>query len=248
MKAVIASERLNELMKYLRTLMPNIPSLDKLIAQVEFREVGGKRLVIKRFMKEVGFIKWVPPAIAFRTNYPFTLLPKVRFERELSFLRINWVNFKTPKIIEVDRENLVIVREYVEGRFLDYSDHLRELALAFVEIHSSNRALGDVKPTNFIISGNKLYIIDAEQSISTDKPLHKAWDLMLTSLFMAYTYFLNTSRYRDAIKSFIEGYINSGGSEEVVNQIGSLRFSGLAMMMPLPHLFTLAEVIDSLIY
>ncbi len=242
-----ASERFNELMKYLRALMPSIPSLDKLVTQAEIKEEGGKKLVIKRFMKEVGFIKWIPPAIAFRANYPFTLLPKVRFERELNFFRTGWKEFRTPEIIEANTKDLIIVREYVEGKFLDYLNHLRHLAVALAEIHSSDRALGDVKPTNFIVSGNDLYIIDAEQSITTGKLHHKAWDLMLTAFFMAYSYFLDPVKYKETIKAFIKTYMDSGGNKEVVNQVGSFRFGGLAMLMPLPHLFTLAEVIDSLL-
>jgi len=239
------SERFNELMKYLRTLMPSIPSLDKLVTQVEIKEEGGKKFVIKRFMKEVGFIKWIPPAIAFRASYPFTLLPKVRFERELTFFRKKWEKFKTPKVMEANTKDLILIREYIEGDFLDYSNHLRHLAIALAEIHSSDSALGDVKPTNFIISGNDLYIIDAEQSISTNKPHQKAWDLMLTAFFMAYSYFLDPVKYKEIIKALIKTYMDSGGNKEVVNQVGSFRFGGLAMLMPLPHLFTLAEVIDS---
>ncbi len=242
-----APERFSELMKYLRTLMPSIPSLNKLVAQAEIKEEGGRKLVIKRFMKEVGFIKWIPPAIAFRANYPFTLLPKVRFEREISFFSTYWERFKTPEIIDVNEKEFIIIREYVAGEFLDYSNNLKHLAKALAEIHGTDRALGDVKPSNFIASGSDLYIIDAEQSIRTVKPHHKAWDLMLTAFFMAYSYFLDIVKYKEVVKSFMKTYMDSGGSIEAVNQVGSFRFGGLAMMIPLPHLFTLAEVIDSLI-
>ncbi|MCD6323666.1 MAG: hypothetical protein J7L55_00960 [Desulfurococcales archaeon] len=242
-----ATERINELLKQLRSLLTStVPNMDKLISQTEIRVEGGRKYVVKKFTREVGLIKWIPPAIIFRATYPFTLIPRERFRRELRFFSHPWENVRTPNVLESDEESLTIEREYVEGSILNYGEDLEKLAEGLAEIHSKGWALGDVKPTNFIVGENGLYVIDAEQAVDSGKRTYMAWDLMLTSFFAAYTYLVEVSKYEEFVREFFRKYLDFGGPFDAVKNVGGFRFGGLVLLMPLPHVFTLAETIDDL--
>ncbi len=243
-----ASNRLNELLRNLREfIVSSVPNMDKLISQTEVIERNGRKLVVKKFTKEIGLIKWIPPAVIFRATYPFTLLAKERFRREVRFLTSPWVRFKTPKLIEAREEEPTIVREYVEGEILNYKKDSPLLAAALAEIHMKGWALGDVKPTNFIVSrGGELYVIDAEQAVDTGNTSHMSWDLMLTAFFAAYTYFFDLEGYRKVLRGFFKAYLSQGGQYSAVEEVGGFKFGGLIFLMPLPHSYVLAETIDNI--
>lgn len=242
------TDRLSDLIRSLKEVVGSVPSLDKLIAQVEVTSIKGKKYVVKRFTKEVGVIKWIPPTIVFRAAYPFTLLPKERFTREVNFFSQEWECVKTPKILEADEESLTIIREFVEGEFISYDRHANDLARALAKIHSRNWALGDVKPTNFLISAKgELYVIDAEQAIKTDNVPHKAWDLMLTSFFSAYYFITDTESYGGFLRKFLKAYLMNGDNRNVLRELTGLKFGGLILLMPLPHAFTLSDVLEEMI-
>ncbi len=242
-----ATERINELLKQLRMLlMSSVPNMDKLISQIEVQVEGGRKYVVKRFTREVGLIKWIPPAIVFRATYPFTLIPKERFKRELRFFNHPWERIRTPQVIEADEKKLSIKRVYIEGSMLNYEEDLDRIAKGLAEIHSKGWALGDVKPTNFVKGDGDLYVIDAEQAVDSGKTTYMAWDLMLTSFFAAYTFLVEVRKYETFVKRFFRKYLDSGGPYNAVKDVGGFRFGGLVLLMPLPHVFTLAEAIDEL--
>jgi len=240
-----------KLSEILRSLISDgLPArdFDKLIAQVEVVQYQGKKYVLKKFTKEVGVVKWIPPIVFFRINYPYTLIPKERFERELKFFNTEWRKVETPKIIESDPENLIIVREFINGRSLSYEKDAEKLGCVLAHIHESNWALGDTKPSNFLVDNQQnLYVIDAEQSIQTSKPLHKAWDLMLTAFFAAYRFLSNPDRYSEVLKKFFDSYLDTGGSYEILQELTTAKFSGLAILMPLPHVLLMSDVLEEIL-
>jgi tRNA A-37 threonylcarbamoyl transferase component Bud32 len=243
-----ASDRLNELLRNLREfIISSVPNMDRLISQTEIIEREGRKLIVKKFTKEIGLIKWIPPAIIFRATYPFSLLAKERFRREVRFLTNPWTRFKTPRIVEVHEEELTIVREYVDGEILNYRRNLPLLATALAEIHMKGWALGDVKPTNFIVSSREeLYVIDAEQAVDSGNTSHMSWDLMLTAFFAAYAYLFDLEGYKKALKVFFNTYLAQGGHYSAVEEVGGFKFGGLIFLMPLPHSYALAETIDNI--
>ncbi len=224
--------------------------IDKLISQAEIVTIDGKNYVRKRYACEVGVMKWLPPALFLKPIYPFTLEPRERLKREICFFKSVWQGFKVPGILSYDENKLELIREYVEGRLINYrsEDDLRILAKVFAEVHSKGYALGDVKPTNFLVSDDgDVYVIDAEQAVSNANTDSRSWDLLATLLISSYFYIANVVKYKEVIKVFFREYLSNGGDEEVLANIASQKFIGLAILIPLPHLIGIVEVLEDLI-
>ncbi len=241
-------EKLAKLIRGLGSLTGLTPLLDKLVSQSEIVFVEGRRCVRKRYLKEAGIIKWIPPAILFRATYPFTLSPRERFRREVSFLRHSWVRVGVPKIIKADERRLELVREFIEGDIVNYFRDSERLAEALGRIHREGWALGDVKPTNFLLSRDGLiYVIDAEQAVSDSSVPHRAWDVALTAFFAAYSNLPDLNGYESFLRKFLRMYVDSYGGVEVLKEVSNFHFGGIFLLLPLPHIFTLADVIEDVV-
>jgi len=243
--------RLAHLVRGLGDLMGLTPLIDRLISQSEIVTIDGRKYVRKRYLKEVGIIKWIPPTILFRVSYPFTLSPRERFKRELDFMTYGWQGFvRTPKPVHVDEEKLEILREYVEGNVINYLRDSEPLGKALALIHSEGWALGDVKPTNFLVDNDSthVYVIDAEQSVRTNNLTHKAWDIALSAFFASYAYLSDLTTYESFLQEFLREYVRRWeGGVAVLKELSSMRFGGIFLIMPLPHVFALADMIDAII-
>ncbi|GEM_PF-284481 len=240
--------RLAKLIRGLGSLTGLTPLLDKLVSQSEVVLVEGRKCVRKRYLKEVGIIKWIPPAILFRATYPFTLSPRERFRREVSFLKHSWVGIGVPKIIEADERKLELVREFVDGDLINYFRDAERVAEALGRIHREGWALGDVKPTNFLSGHDGLiYVIDAEQAVSTSGVPHRAWDVALTAFFAAYSNLPDLNAYEAFLRKFLRKYVSTYGGVEVLREVSNFHFGGIFLLLPLPHTFTLADVIEDVI-
>lgn len=229
----------------------HLPGLEDLLGQVELVEWRGLRAIKKNFSSEVGLLKWLPPSLFYKSSYPFALSPAERFRRELNFFGMgngNW--YKVPRIYSVDESKLIIIREYIDGRPLTYSHSTcKLLARAMAEVHSRGLVLGDVKPSNFIISDNAIYIIDAEQAISglSNSDELAGWDLMLTLLFVSYRYVIDSHGFREFVERFLKDYIDSGGSRAGVSSITSLKNLSIGLLMPLYNLVTIMNIVGRIV-
>ena len=222
----------------------SIEGLDSLVAQSEVREEGGVRVVVKRFTKEVGLLKWIPPAVFLRASYPYALAPRERFSREIRFMRFqDWAGFRVPRILSVDEDELVVVREYVEGRYLDCGrvEDVVRLGSVLAESHSKGFSLGDVKPTNFLVSGYSTYVIDAEQSTQFREELG-SWDIAVAAFFIAISNLVRVREFSEHYTAFSEAYIKEGGFTRSYCGLLSPRNAVLLAFIPLTHLAAIAEV------
>jgi len=241
---------LEPLLRNLREAFGGAYVIDKLISQAELVTIDDRKYVRKRYGKEVGIIKWLPPAIFLRSIYPFTLEPRERMRREVEFLSQSWSGLGVPKILTYDEGKLELIREYVVGDPLDYraEEAPKLLGSALREIHSKGYALGDVKPTNFIVgSDGVIYVIDAEQAVRTEDPTIKCWDLMATLLLASYSLITNLSKYRKFIKSLISEYLSDGRLVNVLSEYTSHKFGGLTLLMPPLHLMIMFEEIATVV-
>jgi tRNA A-37 threonylcarbamoyl transferase component Bud32 len=237
------SSELDRFLTELRRAL-SIEGLDSLVAQSEVREEGGVRVVVKRFTKEVGLLKWLPPAVFLRASYPYALSPRERFGREVRFMTFQgWEGFRVPRVLSFDEEELVIVREYVDGRYLDCGrvEDVARLGSVLAESHRKGFSLGDVKPTNFLVSGGSTYVIDAEQSTQFREELG-SWDIAVATFFIA---LLNVARVREFgeyYAAFSEAYVGGGGSISSYCDLLSPRNAVMLAFIPLTHLVTVVEV------
>ncbi len=221
-----------------------VESLDFLIAQSEVEDVGGTKVVVKRFSSEVGLLKWLPPALLLRASYPFALAPRERLRRELEFMRFGgWRGLRVPKILSVDEGELIIVREFVEGEPLrcDRPEDVAVLGRVLAEVHGRGFSMGDVKPTNFLLSQGTPYVVDAEQS-APSRDDWNSWDLAVASFFVSLTNYAETSRFRELFGELSKAYLDSGGNRRAYCEVLSPKNAAVIAFMPLPHLLALTEV------
>ena len=223
--------------------------IDKVISQAEIFEVSGRRYVRKRYDKEIGIFKWLPPSLMLKDLYPFTLNPKERLLRELNFFSNKWSKFYVPKIVSYDLSKLELVREYVDGSALTfrYSHEAEALGIVLGEIHSKNYALGDLKPTNFIIKDSKIYIIDAEQAITNASLNIKCWDIVCLSLFASYVNLFNIDKFKDFMLKLLKSYVAFSNGFEILKYIQERYFNPLALLIPLPHILILDNVLNEVL-
>ncbi len=233
------SRMISELRKVFR-----VESIDVLIAQSEVREINGVKVVMKKFTSEIGLLKWLPPAIFLKVSYPFALTPKERFEREMRFMSFSgWEGFKVPRILNADHENLIVIREYVEGEPLscDRRDNVVALGRILAEVHSKGFCLGDVKPTNFITNREAIYVIDAEQSVYFREELG-SWDLMVATFFISLANYMNIDMFQELFEEFSRSYLESGGLMRSYCDMLSPRNAVLATFIPLPNLVVISNI------
>lgn len=225
-----------------------IAVLDKLISQTKVIESSEGKYVMKNFTGEKSSLKWFPVSTLLSPIYPFIYSPKERLERELRFFNTEWKNFRTPKIIEVDMENYVVKREYIRGRPLDMDLDAQRLGAAMGEIHEKKWALGDTKPTNFLVGeDDTLYVIDAEQAIPNAEKHHITWDLYLIFLISSYVYVSSVRSFGEFVKNFISSHSSSCHCSEAYDELISTRFGGLLILLPPSHLYRLVNTVENIL-
>lgn len=172
--------------------------------------INGRKAVRKRYGEVRGLIKWVIAGFPLvQLLYPFDTDPWVRMAREFRFFSSPPKGVKVPKVLELDPKKIEIVREYVEGReiscnSLEDSSALGEL-LAI--IHEAGYCLGDTKPSNFLISGDEIYVIDAEQATAECvEERYKLWDLLFHLFALSYA---RPNAPRETLNAYSEEFLHS---------------------------------------
>lgn len=218
--------------------------LDKLVSQAEIIEWAGMKAVKKKFTKHIGLLKWVPAAIFFRAAYRFAVSPGERMRREVSFFSRRWGELLVPRVFSVDEDKFELIREFINGRRLDPRKDCGALGTALGSVHGRGAALGDTKLSNFLVIDNIIAVIDAEQSLLDARPYEMGWDLLLTALFLALFYIADTTAFRSCAEDLISAYVSAGGRRDALDGVGSVRNSGLAVVIPLMHLHIFIKVVE----
>lgn len=102
---------------------------------------------------------------------------------------------------------MCLFREFVEGREVtnDKKD-FRLLGYVMKEIHEKGFVMGDTKPSNFMISGETVFVIDAEQSTRNSSSEYKAWDILVLTLFSSFLFINEVVDFREAVREFLSSY------------------------------------------
>lgn len=188
-------------------------------------ESEGKKYVVKSFKGKSEF-KWIMLGIAGRPIKPFEMNPVKRMYNEyLGSLLLGSLGINSQKVVAVSVSKKYLVKEYLDGRSLldyvksyqgqeDYNEIFEEVGKTFAEVHRAGFALGDSKPENFLVSGEKVFLIDLEQFKENASIEDMGWDI---AEFMYYSfYFLKDQELaKPFILSFKKGY---GESKEVYSE------------------------------
>jgi len=233
--------------------------LDSFFSQTRVVEVNGVKRVVKNYRSEPGLIKWflIRASGVVTRVYPYTLDPAARMKREVEFMTNPKCPVKRPRVIEADWNEMVVVREYVEGRHIDpanpaeYSSIGRTLA----ELHTAGFALGDSKIYNFIITpGGSIYVVDGEQAIETSDTSYMYWDLIVFTITSTYVLIEKqpleaVQIARSAYRELLESYISNGGetARRVLAEHEKFNYKPLLyILLPLPYNIIYSKIIRKL--
>ncbi len=194
-------------------------------------ESGGKRYVIKEF-KGKSEMKWYVLGIVGRPVKPFEMSPLRRMYNEYTgSVRLRGMGISVQNIIAVHIKKKILVKEYIEGKsLLDYirENSQFEIALKFVaavagvlrRIHDAGFAMGDSKPENFLVSGDRVFIVDLEQFRDAAGYDDKGWDVS-EFVYYSLSFIKNDGLVKKFLESFREGY---GEAEEIYRRAVSTKF------------------------
>ncbi len=209
-----------------------------------------QKIVVKKFKNWTGF-KWFPLALWSLGTKSFAVLGKSRLEREYAFNQyLQSQGLTVPKVLYVSPRQSLIFTEFVEGKTLtevikkvisakytekDEIELVREAGRRIAEAHRLSVGLGDCKPENIIVTKEgKFYFVDLEQA---SRDGNQAWDI---SEFLYYSgHYVSPFAPTDSIeliaRTFLEGYIEAGGSMENVKRAASPRYTKVFSIFTQPH-------------
>jgi len=202
---------------------------------------NNSKYVVKRY-DAVTSIKWYFIVPTFRA-YPFASRPSERMRRELDFMTYKWHGIvSVPKIIDFDLDSFTVYREYIEGSEVKELQDFKLIGRALRIIHENNFVLGDTKPSNFLIDREKerVYVIDAEQSLESDLTKYKSWDLLVLLFFIAIEYVYDIKKFEEISLIILETY---EPIPEIIKGILSIENTPLLSFFPPLHLEYLRKII-----
>jgi len=209
-----------------------------------------RRIVVKKFKDWTGF-KWFPLALWSLGTKSFAVLGKSRLEREYAINQyLQSKGLTVPKILYISPKQSLVFQEFVEGENLaetikrivsaknqndEELDLLREAGRKIAMAHRLGVGLGDCKPENVIVTtAGELCFVDLEQA---SRDGDHAWDI---AEFLYYSgHYVSPLAPTDKItlvaRTFLEGYIEGGGSPETVGKAASPRYTKVFSLFTQPH-------------
>ncbi|MEM0011207.1 MAG: hypothetical protein QXP86_04975 [Nitrososphaerota archaeon] len=191
-----------------------------------------EKIFVKKYLNWTD-LKWVVARIWTVGVKNFSVVAEVRLSNEVYFVnKLAELGFNTADIYHVNWKKKMLFQKFIEGQDLmqiwtsGSEQNVRQKAAFIVgkelaKIHQYNITLGDCKPENVIISGDKVYITDLEQaSFNGDK----AWDLAEIILYIGH--YLDVNKSVEYARSLLSGYL-SVGSKDVLENVISGKYTSL---------------------
>jgi len=201
--------------------------------------VGLARFIVKYF-KDWKNLTWLSLRLWALGAKKFAVSGKERLRREYVMCReLGSLGFPVPRIFHVNLRAGYLVEEFIEG--VNFADMLRRFFLGEEEarpvvelaeeagrllagIHGAGISVGDFKPENLIArEDGHLSLVDLEQATRNKD---KAWDVA-EFLYYAGHYVPSISTAEEfelMARAFLRGYLDAGGSPDVVRKAPSARF------------------------
>lgn len=174
-------------------------------------------VVVKRF-KDPRNIKWAVLALATLADIRFEVLPLKRMANEYRMvLEFRKAGFNVPKIYAVDLDRVQLITEYIVGENVGKLikdgkiEHLIKVGEEIGRLHSIGYVLGDAKPDNMIISGDRIYFTDLEQAkVNGDR----VWDIV-EFLNYSVAFSFDAENAWKIANLFSKGYLKFGRIEDL---------------------------------
>ncbi len=195
--------------------------IDKLVNVArKYVFTSGERVcevVVKRF-KDPRNIKWAVLALATLADIRFEVLPLKRMANEYRMiLEFRRLGFNVPKVHAVDLDRIQLITGYIVGENVGKLlkdgelEHLVKVGEEIGKLHSMGYVLGDAKPDNMIVSGDRIYFTDLEQAkVDGDR----VWDIV-EFLNYSVAFSFDTENAWKIASLFSKGYLKYGGVEDL---------------------------------
>jgi len=211
---------------------------------------NGEKNVVKIFKSWYG-LKWLPLALWTLGTRGFAVLGKTRLEREYAINRfLSSHGIVVPRIIYVSPAERLIFQEYVEGESLtkiirqicssngdneELYSVIRKVGEEIAKVHSLNISLGDCKPENMKFTRDgRICFLDLEQA---EKGGDKSWDIAEFLYYSGHYAYMSPIKIPKRItESFIDGYLEGGGSAEDIKKIRSPKYIKVFSFFTPPHI------------
>ena len=209
--------------------------INQITSQTIVKKEGRVPIVLKCY-ESGSSLKWFILSPMFKSSYPYVVSPSERMKRELEFFLNDWETFRVPRVIDFDLKKKCVKREYLDARPLERPEDFELVGVALNEIHSKGYLMGDTKPQNYLVKGDTIYVIDAEQAIKCNSPRLMAWDLVVLFFFASYLFINSYERFKEAIEHFKQGYPRIN---DVAHYVFDYHNLGLLSIIPAPFLMYL---------
>jgi tRNA A-37 threonylcarbamoyl transferase component Bud32/predicted nucleotidyltransferase len=186
---------------------------------------GETKLVAKKYQDFWSF-KWVVANMMTVTAKQFESKPLLRMAREYKgTISIKRAGALTPRVVLVEPDDKVIVKEFVEGENLEPLTRaamrgepsalakVQKFAEVLGRIHSIGYCLGDTKPSNVLINEEGVNIVDLEQA---EEGGEQPWDIVEYLYYSAITADSPEAVVR-LVRLFKSSYKMTGPKENLVS-------------------------------
>jgi len=238
--------------------------------EVELRRIGGvlnevylliytvegeqRRAVVKWYPNWTS-LKWTPVALWTLGTRGFAIAGRERMERECaSTLFLSRGGIPVPRVLYASFMDRLLVKEYVEGSsFVEvvktilrgrtdlFGEAVSRLGETLALIHGLGATVGDCKPDDFILSDGRPILVDLEQG---SRGGDASWDVA-EFLYFSGRYASPLDPLEGAerlVELFAQGYLEGGGSLEVLREAGRLRYWKVFTPLVLPQvLYTISR-------
>ncbi len=210
------------------------------------------RLVVKRF-RDLSNFKWFPLTLWSLGTRTFAVLGTSRLERECAINRLlSSAGFSVPRVLHVSPAKRLIFMEFVEGEVLsslvkriansntcthldkDF-ETLEKVGELFARVHSFGVSIGDSKPENLMVGKDGfIYMMDFEQA---SRRGDKSWDIAEFLYYAGHEFspFANADCIGQLGRSFIKGYLKSGGDLKTVQDAGNRKYTKVFSIFTFPR-------------
>jgi Kae1-associated kinase Bud32 len=177
-----------------------------------------EKIVVKHFAS-LKAVKWAAMNVWVAGVKRFQVDPSLRLSREYAAIRhMKTLGIDTPEILAVALDKRLLITKYIEGETLSdiinsilenkTSDTgmITQFGKLLCKLHASGCTLGDTKPSNMLVSNERIYFTDLEQfAFSDDKP----WDV-ICFIYYSMKFTSNVEAARKIVRAFLDGYVQDG--------------------------------------